>query len=91
MIEGIFGKSGKGSPAGARILQLQLSLFTSDFFFHFGSQYEEKLTSAQLISVSFASQISLETPTNKCETLQVLICLLLANKMLFLEKTYVYD
>lgn len=61
------------------------------FFLHFGSQYEEKLTSAQLMSVSFASQISLETPTNKCETLQVLISLLLANKMLFLETTYVYD
>lgn len=33
MIEVIFGKPGKDSPAGARILQLQLSLSTSDVGF----------------------------------------------------------
>lgn len=49
----IYGESGKGSPAAARILQLHQQ-------------------------------------TNKRETLQVLISLLLANKMLFLEETHVY-
>lgn len=33
MIEGMFGKSGKGSAAGARVLQLPLSLFSMDIFF----------------------------------------------------------
>lgn len=56
----------------------------------FGSQYEKQLIPAQLISVSFPSRISLETPTNKREALQVLISLLLANLMLFLEKIRVY-
>lgn len=32
MIEGMFGKSGKGSAAGARVLQLPLSLLKIDFF-----------------------------------------------------------
>lgn len=47
MIEGMFGKSGKGSAAGARVLQLPLSLFTMDIFFRFSSQYEEMLMAAQ--------------------------------------------
>jgi len=92
MIEGIFGKPGKDSPAGARILQLQQSLFTLIFFFPFGSQHEEKLVSAQLISVSFASQIFLKIPTNKQTNAKHLECIsvLLPNQMLFLEKPCVY-
>lgn len=33
MIEGTFGKSGKSNAAGARVLQLPLSLFTMDISF----------------------------------------------------------
>lgn len=31
-IEGMFGKSGKSSAAGARVLQLPLSIYNGDFF-----------------------------------------------------------